>query len=158
RPVKSPSGTFDIQVPRVCRLTVEVRWRDLKAGTPRRREFIIRSTDVPRDVVLPLERGAMVHGTVRDAKTRKPIAGATVTPATLSFIRNVRYEERQVTTDQDGHYELHGVDLELGVWASHPDYETQDSDMDVDHPQERQFDRFLTPLSKDEDSAVKPEV
>jgi hypothetical protein len=158
RPVKSPSGTFDLQVPRACRLTVEVRWLDLKAGTRLRHEFIIHSTDLPRRVVLPLEHGATVHGTVRDAKTRKPIAGATVTPASLSFIWKARDEDREVTTDQEGRYELHGVDLDLGVWASHPDYAGQDHDMDVDRPQERHFDRFLTPRSKNEDTAFEPVV
>jgi hypothetical protein len=142
QPVESPSGTAVIQAPTACRLYVKVRSKDLKAGSRNDREFIIRSDDKRRRVVIKLERGATVHGTVRDATTRKPIARATVTPATMSFNWNARDEERQATTDERGHYELHGVDPEHGVRASHPDYSDAKEEK---KPGEPLFDIYLKP-------------
>ncbi|APW61612.1 carboxypeptidase-like regulatory domain-containing protein [Paludisphaera borealis] len=141
--VESASGSFIVQAPRACRLSVEFRWIDAKAGTELRDEFIIRSSDDPRRVVMKLKRGATVHGTVLDAGTGKAVAGATVVPVVVSLKRD---EAQQATTDKDGHYELRGVDLEQGVWVSHPDYAPHESKLDVDKPEESRFDRFLTPL------------
>ncbi len=81
QPVESPSGTVAVRAPTACCLGVEVRSKDFKAGWRNDREFIIRSNDEARRVVMKMERGATVHGIVRDATTREPIAGATVTPA-----------------------------------------------------------------------------
>jgi hypothetical protein len=141
---RSKSGTVVVQAPPACRLRVEIRSRDVKAGSRSWREVVIRSADADRRVLIKLERGATVHGTVYDAVTKRPVEGARVKPAVLG-LRGAAEDERYVTTDREGRYELHGVDPRLGVWASHPDYSHQDFDMDVDKPKELRFDRFLTP-------------
>jgi hypothetical protein len=145
QPVESPSGTVVIQAPTACCLHVKVRSKDLKAGSRNDREFIIRSDDNRRRVVMKLERGVTVHGTVRDATTRKPIVGATVTLASMNFIWSAGDEDRQAITDERGRYELHGVDPEHGVWASHPDYGGTDDAMKEKKPGEPLFDVYLKP-------------
>ena len=61
----------------------------------------------------------------------------------MTFIWNARDEERRATTDGRGRYELHGVDPEHGVWASHPDYGGTDDAMKK--PGEPLFDVYLKP-------------
>ena len=108
-PVESPSGTFVVQAPPACLLFVRVRSRDIEAGSRQCYDFVIRSTENPGRGVLELKRGASVHGTVRDAKTRKPIAGATVRPtgddySNSSFVDSEENAEQLV--DRNGHYWL----------------------------------------------------
>ncbi len=119
-PVRSPAGTVEIQAPGSCRLVVRVRSPDY-IRDPFEQEALIRSADRPRRVEFALRRGITLRGTVRDARTRAPIAGATVTPHRERF-NLMPDEDKQVKTGIDGRYEIRGVDPELGVEVDHPDY------------------------------------
>lgn len=121
--VESPSGTFTVRVPRACKLHLTVKGRDYLGGRGMYHEFVIRSTDDPRRVSLKLTPGITVRGTVRDAATNAPIAGAKVRPISPTGPHQISLDEEwAVETDKEGRYELHGVDPEGGVSASHPDY------------------------------------
>ncbi|MFI5458726.1 MAG: hypothetical protein ACHRXM_25130 [Isosphaerales bacterium] len=146
QPVQSPSGAFVVQTPPACRVVVGVRSRDVMAGSTQFHEIVIRSTDNARRAIVELERGATVHGTVRDATTRKPIAGATVSPKVFYENPYASIEERQATSDRYGHYQLRGVDPKLGVSASNPDYGGPDDGVDVKKTDESLFDVYLKPL------------
>jgi hypothetical protein len=147
RSVKSASGTFVIQVPPVYVLSVAVRSHDIKAGSSLFHEFRIHSTDNVRSGIVELVRGAAVHGTIRDAKTLKPIAGAIVRPRVeYGMVIYGGIEERQAISDRDGHYKLNGVDLEFGVSADHPDYGGRDYSVDAKKGIGPLFDVYLWPV------------
>ena len=121
-PAASPAGTFEVPAPPAFRLSVMAKPPDYIGGYPLLKEFMIKSTDRPRRVVVRLRRGITVRGTVRDSRTREPIAGATVAPVIHVLPIWVPDEDKQVKTGADGRYEVRGVDPALGVSASHPDY------------------------------------
>ncbi len=146
QPVESPSGTFIVQTPPACLLFVRVWWRELEAGSNNFHEFVVRSTDNLRRAVVKLKRGATVHGTVRDAATGRPIAGATVSPNVPLSIIIGGIGEGQATSDKDGHYQLRGVRLESGVEADHPNYRRQDVVLDGKQQDKSLFDVNLLPL------------
>ena len=78
--VNSAAGTFEIEAPRACRLSVMAKAPDYIGGYPLLNEFVIKSGDDPRRVVVRLRRGITVKGTIRDSRTKRPIDGATVAP------------------------------------------------------------------------------
>ena len=99
-----------------------VKSPDYIGGYPGVDEFVIKSDDKPRRVVVRLRRGITVRGTVFDSRTKKPIAGATVAPVIQVLPIWEPDEDKQVKTGADGFYEVRGVDPALGVSASHPDF------------------------------------
>ena len=116
---ESRLGTVVIPGPLGGRLTVNVDCTDAKPGTDGYHEFVIRSTDRDRRIVVELERGLTVQGVVRDAKTRKPIGGVGLRPDGIRPARARVGKDRGVTSDPDGRFVLHGVDPERGIWATH---------------------------------------
>ena len=62
-PVESGAGMVAIQAPRACRLTVDLSWKETVPHTDEYHEFVIRSNDNDRRVVVKLERGSTVRGT-----------------------------------------------------------------------------------------------
>lgn len=119
---KSPAGTFEIQAPAACQLSVAAKAPDYIGGYPGLTRFVIKSTDHPRRVVVKLRRGITVRGTVRDSRTNDPIAGATVAPVIHMLPIWVPDDDKRVETGADGRYTVRGVDPVLGVAASHPGY------------------------------------
>ncbi len=129
-PVESPTGTFVVRVPRSCKLHLTVKGRDSLGGMGMYHDFLIRSTDNPRRVVVKLAPGITASGTVRDAATGAPIVGAKVQPNSPNGLRMASLDDEwAVETDKEGRYELHGVDPERGVSASHPDYTWEKNDL-----------------------------
>ena len=120
--VNSPAGTFEIQTPAACRVSVMAKAPDCIGGYPMLSEFVIKSADDPRRVVVRLRRGITVNGTVRDARNNAPIAGVTVAPVIHVPPLWQPDEDKQVKSGDDGRYEVRGVDSERGVSASHADY------------------------------------
>ncbi len=151
--VETPSGTFVLQAPGTGLVIVRIESRDfLGQGLPYYSKFEVRANDKDRKGVVELERGTTVHGTVRDPDTRQPIAGATVRPRILQVFP---YGEaapgpfkRESKSDNDGHYELHGVDANLGVVAYSPDDEQKNDAVEVTKGEGTRFDVELPPHEK----------
>jgi hypothetical protein len=120
--VVSPAGTFEIRTPPGCRLTIAAKAPDYIGGYSSFHHFVIKSTDNPRRAVVRLRRGITVMGTIRDSKTKNPMAGATVAPLIYKVPLRTPDEDKLVKTGADGRYEVRGVDPERGVSARHPDY------------------------------------
>ncbi len=119
-PVVSRDGTFEIRVPTACKLFVVMKAPDYFGDSPMLNEFVVKSTDNPRKVVVRLRRGITVKGTVRDSRTKEPIAGATVARIIHAFPRTEPEEDGTVKSDADGKYVIRGVDPTLGVLVTHP--------------------------------------
>jgi hypothetical protein len=124
--VASATGTFEIQAPLACRLHVIAKAPDYIGGYPLVEEFAIKSADNPRRVVVRLRRGITVSGTIRDAKTKVPIAGVRVAPLIQQPPGWHPDEDKEVKTGADGRFEVRGVDPARGVSTSHPDYVRDD--------------------------------
>jgi hypothetical protein len=134
-PVMSPAGTFEVQTPPGCMLSVAAKAPDFIGGLPLEHQFLIGSADSTRRIVIRLRRGITVSGIVRDLQTKQPVAGATVAPVALSrrpFPLPVRDQDKHVKTGVDGRYEVRGAAFELGVYASHPDFIDDASDPDFE--------------------------
>ena len=73
-PVASPTGTFEIQAPPACRLRVMAMAPDYIGGWPMVQEFVVKSSDNPRRVVVRLRRGLPSEGpsATRGPRTRSP--------------------------------------------------------------------------------------
>lgn len=129
--VDSRLGTTKLQAPISCELSVSVKAaeyiRDIRAPEP----FLIRSSDKHRQLTVRLKRGVTVKGLVRDSRTGRPIAGASVAPVIGGPLVANRDKVRETITRTYGRYEVHGVDPELGVEASHPDYAYEQSNDDT---------------------------
>lgn len=121
--VGSPAGSFEIQAPASCKLSVNIESRDSLRGYGHNGfSYVIKSDNPMRKVQAELELGMTVRGVVRDAETKRPIAAANISPVVHRVPLYMGDEERTVLTDQQGRYELHGVDPKLGVVAKHHDY------------------------------------
>ncbi len=151
--VESPSGTFILQAPATCLVIVRIESREfLGQGYPSDSRFEVRANDKDRHRVVELERGITAHGTVRDADTRRPIAGATVRPRILYGVHGEHAPpgplNRESKSDNDGHYELHGVDPKIGVFAYNPDDEQKHYSVEVTNGEGTRFDVALPGLEK----------
>ena len=151
--IESPSGSFVLQAPVTCLVYVSIESRDFVGQDyPYFRSFELRANDKDRHGVVELERGITAHGTVRDADTRRPIAGATVRPRIQYGVHGEHAApgpvKRESKSDSDGHYELHGVDANLGVVAYSPDDEQENYAVEVTKGEGTRFDVELPPLEK----------
>ena len=96
--------------------------RDHLGGRAMDHEFLIREAG-PRGVVVKLMPGITVRGTVARCRDEGPDRRGEGAAALAHRAYEVSLDEEwAVATDEGGRYELHGVDPERGVWASHPDY------------------------------------
>ena len=137
----------------MCLVIVRIEARDfLGHGYPYDRGLEVRANDKDRRGVVELERGITAHGTIRDADTRRPIAGATVSPRILYGVHGEHATPGPLNRDSksgnDGHYELHGVDANLGVVAYSPDDEQKNDAVEVTKGEVTRFDVELPPLEK----------
>ena len=153
RRLDTPTGEFVVQAPPTCLLAVRIDCRDVPADSiPYHHEFAIRATERERRGTVRLEPGVTVHGTVRDASTGQPIAGATITQkAHYGYHSGAPLpgpEVREAKSDNDGHYELRGLNAHSGILAFHPDYGGIDHGVDVDKGEGSRFDVTLTPVDK----------
>lgn len=125
--VSSPTGSFEIQAPVSCELTLHLESRDSLRGYGHNGfSYVIKSDDPTRKVRAELEFGMSVRGVVRDSETKMPVAGAKVSPVIHRVPGYDGDDDRTVLTDKEGKYELHGVDPKLGVVAEHRDYPEED--------------------------------
>ena len=121
--VDSADGTFRLDVPVSCKLSLEVKGRDHVGGRAMERECIVRSDDAPgRIVLVELTRGATVRGVVRDIETKRPITGATVKATVPGGMLIMQDDDWAVKTDAAGRYEIRGVDPRFSPGVAHPDY------------------------------------
>ena len=121
--VRSAAGTFVIQAPSSCQLSIRVMSREARGGHGFGDfSFSLKSSDKERRLVIELALKLTVEGTVRDSRTKQPIAGATVAPVIVTSSLRSPDLRRATTTGPDGRFVLTGVDPSLGVSVSHPDF------------------------------------
>jgi hypothetical protein len=150
--VEAPTGTLVVQAPAsTCLLGVGVDSREfLRQGFSGYREFKIIATDRERRGVIELERGITAHGTVRDADTRQPIAGAIVKASIMYGLHGAHVPpgpgKRESRSDKDGHFELPAVDPDVGIAAFHPDYGGEFYAVEVRTGDGTRFDVELPPV------------
>ena len=123
--VRSPSGTFQVQAPASCKIDLQLISPDTVLGSLNNRssDFMVLSTDHERKFVVNLEIGHSVAGIIRDAETKRPIPGARVVASDGRWRRLALNDKHATLADQNGRFVVHGVKLEWGVVAFHPDYQ-----------------------------------
>lgn len=121
-PVKSPDGSFAIQAPPTCEIGIEIEARDLVGGYGNWRTFGLTSENKERRIEVRVRKGVAVHGTVVDAATGTPIQHARVSPVVFTPPLFTPDRTRSVQTDARGSFTVYGVEPDLGIHASHPDY------------------------------------
>ncbi len=133
-PVQSPTGTILIDAPQSCSISLGVRARDYLQGWsyPVYRTYVVQTDDTRRRFEVALRRGAAVRGVIRAENTGKPVAGARISPIVFMPPSFTNDPDRFVTSDENGRFELHGVDLGLGITAEHPEYLETRLDFDPD--------------------------
>ena len=119
--VKSPAGTFVVQAPASCKLELDVVSPDVVVGFQHNqaRSFSLLASDAKREFVVGVEVGTPVRGVVRDAVTKKPIAGANIAPIIDMHQARGPFRERAVKTDADGRFEVRGVNPDWGALVEH---------------------------------------
>jgi len=126
--VRSAGGAFTLEAPASCQVTICTKARGYLSGYGQIcHSFELKADDPqPRRLVVRMDPGMTVRGTVRDATTRAPVAGASVAPRVFTPPLWTADRERAVTTDKEGRFELRGVEAFLGIAVTHPDYFEQD--------------------------------
>jgi hypothetical protein len=124
--VKSPFGTFSVNAPLSCKIELDIDSPDAVYGfqlneTPL---FHVFSNDTKREFVVRVKVGMTVRGVVREAKTGRPIPGATVAPIIDMHQARGPHMERALRTDADGRFQLRGVNPEWGALVMHPEHKT----------------------------------
>lgn len=120
---KSQTGSIGISAPRSCEIHFEAEAPGFLHGFGRGRVTQpIRRSDSVRRVELQLTPGSTVRGIVVDETTRKLIPNAVIEPVSFFPPLFTGDRERAVKSDENGRFELAGVDRELGVEVSHADY------------------------------------
>lgn len=122
--VRDAEGSFTYRAPETCRLSVAIRAADYLGGAVSTGEYHFLHNDRAHRLVMKIGRGITARGTVRDAETGQPVAGARVAP--IYFLLPASYgpeRERAAVSDAEGRYEIRGASSH-GVEVSHPDYET----------------------------------
>ncbi|MCY3019044.1 MAG: hypothetical protein NTW87_08450, partial [Planctomycetota bacterium] len=122
RDVKCPDGIITLKAPPSCQFLISVKSRDYICDFPYCRTYTLKAEAKERRIVVKLTRGVTVSGTVLDARTKKPIAGAKISPIVPMPPLFVPDRERFAISDGKGKYELHGVSSSHGISVSHPDY------------------------------------
>lgn len=129
-PVESADGSFQIDAPPSCLLRVEVTGRDVLTGFGSVKTITVRSDDQSRRYEIVLEAGVRTAGVVVDSENGQPIADASVAPMVFTAPLFTPDRDRQVQTDSRGQFVLYGVDLSLGIHASHEEYfETEKAEL-----------------------------
>ncbi|MBN1912166.1 MAG: carboxypeptidase regulatory-like domain-containing protein [Pirellulales bacterium] len=118
-PVRSESGTFTLQAPPACRISMTIYSPDVIKGT---RQFDLTSENKARRIEIPVVCGVTVHGVVVDADLQKPLPGVQVSPVLYKFWRYIPDRRRSVTTDAEGRFTVRGIALHTGIHAEHRDY------------------------------------
>jgi hypothetical protein len=132
--VKSPAGVFVVRAPASCKLELVVD-SPVVVGYQHNAHsfFCLLSSDAKREFVVPVEVGTTVRGVVRDAATRKPLAGASVAPIIDMHQARGPFNKRAVKTDADGRFEVRGVNPEWGAMVHHPRYKSHFIGAGTDH-------------------------
>jgi Carboxypeptidase regulatory-like domain len=122
-PVVSRDGHFEIPAPASCKITIEALAPDFIPGYNNYKDFAVRSDDLGRQIEVRLRRGFQLRGTVRDKRTKLPVAEAIVAPLIFTPPLWTPDEKREVRTDGQGRFHVRGVDVS-GVQISHSNYAT----------------------------------
>lgn len=82
----------------------------------------LKAEDRERKFYVWLYQGITVRGTVRDAATKAPLRGATVSPLVFAAPATVPARWRAVQTNEKGQFVVPGVDKLFGIRVTHPGY------------------------------------
>jgi len=121
---KSAVKALELQVPISCQVILDIKAREYQGGYYRTQHtFDVKTTDKDRKLIVKMQRGITIKGTVRDARTKRPVQGAEVMPyqPTCPSFRQPD-AERVVLTDENGMFTLPGVTPAVGVFVTHSDY------------------------------------
>ncbi|MCP5522456.1 MAG: carboxypeptidase regulatory-like domain-containing protein [Verrucomicrobiales bacterium] len=125
------NGQFVVLAPERCELNCRISAPDLVAGHGQNRgSFVVNKTN--REFVLQANRGVRVRGTVVEAATGIPIAGAEVSPIIFRPPLFAPDRSRSAITDAEGRFELGGVEASLGVGVLHPRFQEEEHGFNLD--------------------------
>lgn len=122
--VRSPDGTFTLENVPAGTWTVTVEAQRYESA--RVSDVTVRDRDTTSDVEIRATKGRSIRGRVVDARTGRPVVGATVAADEGGAARPPMapgFEDNAAFTDADGRFDLPG--LALGTWklvVRHPDY------------------------------------
>jgi hypothetical protein len=120
---KSNAGELTLQAPISGVLTLKITAREYLAGYGHGYfAFNLKAADAVRKSVVKLRRGVTVTGTVRDARTKSPIQGASIASRIFTPPGTSADWDRAVTSDKDGRFTLPGADPDWGISIKHTDY------------------------------------
>jgi|GEM_PF-3945325 len=120
--VRAVDGVVSIDAPETCDLTVCISAQDYVNAFGNWATFTVGPDSADREFDISLERGRKVAGRVLDADTGGTIKGVRISPLVLESPVIVPDHVREVESGEQGEFELHGVDPELGIRALHPLY------------------------------------
>lgn len=130
-PLQGQHGEIEIWAPEDCKLTVSIDHPDVVRGFGTEAELDRKKGESVLDA--KFQRGHRVAGTVVDAATGKPVAGASVSPLVFTPPLFTPDKDRAVTTKEDGAFELRGVRSSFAV--SHPNFTEQEIYLDEKDPE-----------------------
>ena len=122
--VRSPDGSFTLDDVPAGSWTVTMEATGYE--TARIANVVVRDSDTTADLEIRAAKGRVIRGRVVDARSGRPVVGATVAADEAGAARPPMppgLEDAAAYTDADGRFDLPG--LALGTWklvARHPDY------------------------------------
>jgi hypothetical protein len=120
--VQSEDGTFQLLAPDSCEIELVVTGENILGGFGTWKTYDLTADNKLRRIEVLVRTGVVITGTVVDARTGQPIAGASVSPVIFTPPLFTPDRKRAVKTDAAGKFTLQGVDDERGINVRHPEY------------------------------------
>ncbi len=133
-PLKGQHGKIEISAPEDCEVSVSIYHPDVVHGFGTEAVLHRKNGETVLDAKFQL--GHRVTGTVVDAATGKPVAGASVSPLVFTPPLFTPDKDFAVTTKEDGSFELRGVDSSFAV--EHPGFIEQKIYLEKKDPEKPQ--------------------
>ncbi len=120
--VQSNTGTFQLMAPESCEIELVISGENILGGFGTWKTYDLTSANKLRRIEVLVGTGVVITGTVVDARTGKPVAGALVSPIIFTPPLFEPDRNRAVKTDTAGKFSVSGVEYDLGVNVWHSDY------------------------------------
>lgn len=117
--VKSVDGTFTLDAPASCQISLRV-YAPGYVTDDRSRDYPVRSADSIRRFLHEIDQGTTLRGKVVDEETGKPIQGVQISPTNFRDWPPEDEPVWRVATDENGLFEISGA--YWGILARHPSY------------------------------------